>query len=126
VTDPHRVTQEAVLTSFVETLRAQIVPALDDRWARSAAIQLAALAQLLRDRSADPSERRAEEIGAVLGTSTSSYPDALTAAAEAFGRFGEDDEQRRRLRALLIRHLDEDLADNMPLLAAFRGQMPGA
>ena len=126
MTDPHRVTEAAVLTSIVETLRSQIVPELDDRWARGAAIQLAALAQLLRDRGDDPSAVRATELGAVLGQSPDSYTEALAAASAAFADLHEDDEQRRQLRAVLIRHLDDDLAQNMPLLAAFRGQLPGA
>jgi len=126
VTDPHRVTDEAVLSSIVETLRSQIVPALEDHWARAAAIQLAALAELLRDRGDDPSEGRAAEIGAALGRPVRSYREALDAVSDAFNRLEEDDQQRRELRAVLIRQLDEELAQNMPLLAAFRGQLPDA
>jgi hypothetical protein len=131
MSDPHRVSDQAVLTSIVETLRSQIVPALNDAWTRSAAIQLAALAQMLRDRPSDRAAERAGELAALLTELDApadawSYDAVLGACSAALASWPEDDERRHRLRAVLIRHLDEDLTVNMPLLAAFRGQLPDA
>lgn len=130
-TDPHRLSDHAILTSIAEVLRTQIVPAIEDPWTRTAAIQLAALAQLLRDRPADPSDARAEELAALLTelgvpTEPFSYDSVLAACSSALGTWDLADERRHRLRAVLIRHLDEELAVNMPLMAAFRGLMPDA
>lgn len=133
--DPHRVTDHAVLDSIVTTLRTQIVPALDDAWARAAAIQLAALAEVIRDRPPDPAAERAHELSALLvelgrpGSDTwpsVSYDAALAASSSALAAWGVDDDRRHRLRGVLVRHLDEDLQANLPLLAAFRGQLPDA
>lgn len=129
--DPHRLSQEAILTSIVETLRTQIVPALGDAWTRASAIQLAALAQMLRDRPADPGPARAGELAALLTelgqpTTAWSYDGVLAACSSALAGWAEADERRARLRAVLIGHLDEDLATNMPMMAAFRGMLPDA
>ena len=131
-TDPHRVTDAAVLASIADTLRQQIVPALEDQWTRTAAIQLAALADLLRNRPADPAEaRRAElltlltEVGEPAATEAT-YEQVLTACADLLGTWADDDPRRARLRPALVRHLDEDLAVNIPLMAAFRGLLPDA
>ena len=135
-TDPHRVSDEAILSSIVETLRTQIVPALDDAWTKATAIQLAALAQLLRDRPPDPGEQRASELSELLAElgqpsatirgESRSYAAALTACSAALASWDESDERRHRLRTVLTHHLDEDLAVNLPLLTAFRGQLPDA
>jgi hypothetical protein len=130
--DPHRLTDRAVLSSLVTTLRGQIVPALTDKWARSAAIQLAALAAMLRDRPPDPGPARAEELRAVLAEigrpadDAASYADVLGAVRDVLVSVEEADPARVRLRQVLIGHLDDDLAVEMPLLAAFRGQVPDA
>ena len=130
--DPHRVTDAAVLASIADTLRSQIVPALEDQWTRTAAIQLAALADLLRSRPVDPAEsRRVELIAALTATGVPvsddvDYPTVLDACADALGAWDDDDPRRARLRPVLIRHLDEDLAVNLPLMAAFRGLLPDA
>ncbi len=134
--DPHRVSDDAILCSIVETLRTQIVPALDDAWTKTTAIQLAALAEMLRDRPPDQSAPRAEELSSLLadlgqpsatvGGESWSYDASLAACSAALASWGENDERRHCLRAVLTRHLDEDLAVNLPLLAAFRGQLPDA
>jgi hypothetical protein len=130
--DPHRVTDSAALASIAETLRSQIVPALEDQWTRTAAIQLAALADLLHTRPADPAEARRRqlldllaELGEPVGA-TGSYQEVLTTCAAAMGTWGDDDPRRTRLRSVLMTHLDEDLAINMALMPAFRGLLPDA
>lgn len=131
-TDPHRLSEQAILASIVATLRTQIVPALEDPWTRGAAIQLAALAALLHDRPADPAELRREELAEVLeecGTPVmpeAGYADVLRACSVALAGWNETDLRRARLRAVLKGHLSEDLETGMPLLAAFRGQVPDA
>jgi len=129
--DPHRLSDHAILSSIVEVLRTQIVPAVEDPWTRTSAIQLAALAQMLRDRPADPGTARADELAGLLGelgcpTEAFSYDSVLAACSAALAGWDEADERRARLRSTLIRHLDEDLAVNMALLPAFRGALPDA
>ena len=129
--DPHRLSDAAVLTSIVETLRTQIVPALQDPWTRASAIQLAALAEMLRDRPPDAAEARAEQLAALLTelgqpTAAYSYDGVLAACSAALASWDLADERRARLRVALIGHLDEELAADLPLMAAFRGLMPDA
>jgi hypothetical protein len=131
-TDPHRLSERAILASIVTTLRTQIVPTLDDPWTRGVAIQLAALAELLHDRAADPAELRREELAEVLEecgapvTPATDYAGVLRACSDALAGWDETDPRRARLRTVLKGHLSEDLETGMPLLAAFRGQMPDA
>lgn len=130
--DPHRVTDAAALASIAETLRNQIVPALEDQWTRTAAIQLAALADLLRTRPADPADSRRQQLATLLAElgepvdSDTPYPEVLNACATAMGIWADEDPRRARLRSVLMAHLDEDLAVNMALMPAFRGLLPDA
>jgi hypothetical protein len=131
-TDPHRVSDAAVLASLTQTLRTQIVPALEDPWTRTAAIQLAALAELIRTRPPDAADQRAGELARLLdelgqpGAVAWSYDEVLAACSAALASWSLDDPRRARLRAALIAHLDADLAVNMALMGAFRGQLPDA
>jgi hypothetical protein len=129
--DPHRLSDAAVLTSIVETLRTQIVPALQDPWTRASAIQLAALAEMLRDRPPDAADARAAQLATLLTelgqpTEAFSYDGVLAACSAALVGWDLTDERRARLRAALIGHLDDELAVDLPLMAAFRGLMPDA
>jgi hypothetical protein len=128
---PHRLSDDAIWSSIARVLRDVVVPAVDDPWARSTAVQLAALADLARTRRDDPAPSRAAEVAEVLSRlgvpcDAASYESTQAAASAYLGEAGEDDSGRAALRAVLVRHLDEDLAESMALMTAFRGKMPDA
>ncbi len=110
----------ALWTSVRETLRTAILPALDDPWARSAAIQLVGLADFARSRPPDPTAERAAELAGLLGVE----PDAAWEAASR--ELVERGPKAAEVRAALVRHLDDDLAAHAVLIPAFRGKLPDA
>jgi hypothetical protein len=136
VTSGDRPSDDALWASVAATLRDVVLPQLDDEFARAATIQLIGLAGYARARGDDPAEARIEELRAVLGelpgggTSVASgASEVLAACADALvAATGRDDEEaatvRNRLRPVLLRHLDEDLAGDEGLLGAFRGRPP--
>jgi hypothetical protein len=128
-----RVTDEALWQSVVETVRDVLLPALEgDEWARLAALQVVGLAHYARDRGEDPRAARREEVAAVLGRlGLDPGEDPLvTAGATLAVAVGHDDADaalvRSELRPVLVRHLDEDLAETMVMMAGFRGRLPDA
>lgn len=126
------------------TVRDVLLPALpeDAGWARAAAIQLVGLTQYAAQRGPDRTAARVAELadvlrslagnelvdaawdgdpsqravmgaaGAVLAAAVGRADDASRAAAEA-------------LRPVVVRHLDAELAETAPLVAAFRGRLDG-
>lgn len=140
--EPQGLTDREILRSVEDTVLRVLLPSLRDDagWARAAAIQLAGLARYAARRPADATAERVEEITAVLdglnrneivtgvwngGTSQRVVMEAAGAAlATAVGRDDEAaDEVRRRLRPVLIRQLDDELADTSMLVDAFRGKL---
>jgi len=140
--EPQGLTDREILRSVEDTVLRVLLPSLRDDagWARAVAIQLAGLARYAARRPADATAERVEEITAVLGgmtgneivagvwnraTSQRVVMEAAGAAlATAVGRDDEAaDEVRRRLRPVLIRQLDDELADTSMLVDAFRGKL---
>ena len=140
--EPQGLTDREILSSVEDTVLRVLLPSLRDDagWARAVAIQLAGLARYAARRPADATAERVEEITAVLGgmtgneivagvwngaTSQRVVMEAAGAAlATAVGRDDEAaDEVRRRLRPVLIRQLDDELADTSMLVDAFRGKL---
>ena len=140
--EPQGLTDREILRSVEDTVLRVLLPSLRDDagWARAVAIQLAGLARYAARRPADATAERVEEITAVLGgmtgneivagvwngaTSQRVVMEAAGAAlATAVGRHDEAaDEVRRRLRPVLIRQLDDELADTSMLVDAFRGKL---
>ena len=136
MTSGDRPSDDALWASVAATLRDVVLPQLDDEFARAATIQLIGLAGYARARGDDPGDARIEELRAVLDGLPGSGPTGAMDAGEVLGACadalvaatGRDDEEavvvRNRLRPVLLRHLDEDLADEEGLLAAFRGRLP--
>lgn len=130
--------------SVEATVRTVLLPAIDEEWARVIAIQLAGMARLAATRPPDRTPARAEALAAVLDalgsnpivarhwTRPTTDPAAVLAAVSAVlaDAVKHDDpagdEVRAELRALVRRHLDEDLAVTGPLMPYFRGHLPDA
>ena len=133
-----RPTDDALWASMASTLREVILPALEDEWARAAAIRLIGLATYAGARGDDPTDARVEELRVALDelgdnelVTSPRRADVLAACAEALvAAVGCDDDDavaaRTRLRPLLLRHLDEDLAENAMLMGSFIGRVPDA
>lgn len=139
---PARLTDAEIHRCVAETVLEVLLPALRDdaEWARAAAVQLVGLTRYAAVRSADPAIARTAELVAVL-EGLASNPlvaelwngDRAEAAVletvsvllvAAVGRHdGAADEIRSQLRAVVIRHLDDELAETSPLVDAFRGRL---
>ncbi len=140
--EPQGLSDREILRSVEETVLRVLLPSLRDDagWARAVAIQLAGLARYAAQRPSDATAERVEEITAVLSELTGNeivagvwsgatdqrvvMEAAGAALAAAVGRNDEAaDELRRRLRPVLIRQLDDELADTSMLVDAFRGKL---
>ena len=147
-----RPSESALWASVAETVQKVVLPALgDDPHTRQVAIHLVGLATYAGRRGPDPTPARIDELADVLdaaaragdplvgGRWTEGSPrtpeDVLSAAgavlAAAAEADGTDEEARRDglavrddLRMVLLRQLEEDLATEDVLLAAFRGRLP--
>ena len=148
-----RPSEGALWASVAETVRRVVLPALgDDPHTRQVAIHLVGLATYADRRGPDPLPARIDELADVLdaaaragatlvdGRWTDGSPrtpdDVLSAAgavlaaaaeADSLDEAGPDEAGlavRDVLRRVLLRHLDEDLATEDVLLAAFRGKLP--
>ena len=128
----------AVHTTIVDVL----LPAIGDdaEWARAAAIQLAGLARYAERRAVDRTDARVAELADVLaalaenelvaehwdgGRSQRSVMGAAGAVLAALvdRRDLAAVEARRALRPVVVRQLDEELAETAPLVEAFRGKL---
>jgi hypothetical protein len=140
----------AMWASVAETMRQVILPALDDDpHTRQVAIHLVGLATYARRRGPDPVPARIDELADLLDAAAeagdplvsgrwtagaarapaevlAAAGTVLAAAVEAAGDPAEREAPavRDELRAVLLRHLDEDLATEEVLLGAFRGRLP--
>ena len=148
-----RPSEGALWASVAETVQKVVLPALgDDPHTRQVAIHLVGLATYAGRRGPDPTPARIDELADVLdaaartgdplvdGRWTEGSPRTpedvlsaagavLAAAAEADGtdEAGPDETGlavRDDLRMVLLRQLEEDLATEDVLLAAFRGRLP--
>ena len=140
--EPQGLTDREILRSVEETVRRVLLPSLRDDagWARAVAIQLAGLARYAAQRPPDATAERVEEVTAALGGLTGNeivagvwsgdtsqrvvMQAAGAALAAAVGREDEAaDEVRQRLRPVLVRQLDDELAETSMLVDAFRGKL---
>lgn len=119
---------EALWTSVAESLRRVILPELTEGHARLTAIQLAALADHARTRGANPVADRMVELADALGFTqrdgTALARSASLLATAAAGAAASDAAAAAHVRAVLVRHLDDDLAATAGLGEAFRGLPP--
>lgn len=93
---------------MIETLRSTIVPHLDEPFALLQTQRLIGLATYARDRGGDPAGHRQDAIRALIGD------DDVTAVL-----LDPNDARGDRLRAVLVSHLDADIADEAVLLEHF-------
>jgi hypothetical protein len=130
--------------SVEATVRTVLLPAIEEEWSRVIAVQLAGMARLAVTRPPDPTPARTAELAAALDALVANpivaahWPAPDRAPAGVFAAAGSiladavrrqdaaGDEVRAELRAIVSRHLDDDLAVTAPLMPYFRGQLPDA
>ena len=103
-----RPSDRALWHAVVETLRDGVLPHVTDPHAALQTERLIGLAMYARDRGDDPQAHRDHAIEALIGDD-----DPATVLADV------DDPRRARLQALLVAHLDADLATEHVLLTHF-------
>ena len=137
-------TDAEILRSVETTVLEVLLPALraDAEWATATAVQLVGLVRYAATRSPDRTPERVDELAALLRTlgdneivaaSWDGDPsaDAIMAAVSAVlaasvSRADPAAQQVREvLRPVVVRHLDEELAETAPLVDAFRGNLDG-
>jgi hypothetical protein len=104
-----RPSEHALWTAVIETLRTAVLPHVADPFAAVQTQRLIGLARYARDRGDDPAPHRHAAIVALIGD------DDVTAVL-----LDDADPRRERLGALLVQHLDDDLAAEAALLEQFR------
>ena len=125
-------------------MRDVLLPSLADDWARVIAVQLVGMARFAATRPPDPLPARVAELTTALDemagnlivagrwpAPSADAADVLRAVSAVLGDAvsrddGAGDEVRARLRPIVSRHLDEDLAVTGMLMPYFRGQLPDA
>jgi hypothetical protein len=124
------------------TVRHVLLPAIDDDWARAAAVQLIGLARYAATRPAGRNEANAAELADALAALGANPIVARTVRAssgvgDVFGAVGAvlaaavgddgpgGDEVRRVLRPIVTRQLDDELAVTGALIGYFRGHVDG-
>ncbi len=141
--DPwHSLSDAEILRSVEYTLRDVLLPALPDEaeWPRTATVQLIGLVRYALRRGEDRTTARTDEVAEVLGRlrandivnaswdGTATQVAVMDAAGRALAAaVGRDDaaaaEVRAELRPVLLRQLDDELAETGPLVDAFRGKL---
>jgi hypothetical protein len=142
--EPASLPDAEIYRSIEATVRDVLLPALgdDDPWARAAAIQLVGLTRYAARRGPDATQARLDELAALLASmgDNAIVADAWdgdsaqrsvmaavgVALARAVGRHDDHADQiRGRLRPVVVRQLDDELAETAPLVDAFRGKLDG-
>jgi hypothetical protein len=132
------------MASIACTLYDDVLPAVaaDQEWARAATVQLIGLVRYAACRDRDRTQDRLEELELALGelagnpivadawSGDGSQQAVMCAAGAALAAAvrrddAAADEVRARLRPILVRHLDDELAATAPLVDAFRGKLDG-
>jgi hypothetical protein len=142
--EPQSLTDAEIHRSVAATVLEVLLPALRDDadWARAAAIQLIGLTEYAAARSGDHTEARVQELWVVFDELVGNElvdaawngdrsQRAVMAAAGAVlaAAVARDDAAARAavdaLRPVLVRQLDDELAETAPLVNAFRGRLDG-
>ena len=130
-----RPSDEAIAACVAPTLRV-LHASPDGEWFRGVLAQLIGVVEYGRDRGPDRTgERRAALAAALDGLAgndlvpAAGSPEARASAALA-AAVGRDDAAadavRAAVRPVLVRELDDELAETMPLMDGFRGRVRGA
>jgi hypothetical protein len=127
-----RCSDEAIAACVVPTLRA-LHDADGGEWSRTTIAQLAGLLAYAERRRPDSEDTRRGEVAAALGEAAGVAVDGSPyerAAAVLVAAVGSDPRGAEpgppALRAVLVAHLDDELAQTAGLLDAFRGRLPDA
>ena len=142
--EPQSLTDVEIHRAVAATVRDVLLPALRDDagWARAAAIQLVGLTQYAARRGVDRTVACVAELADVMSAlAGNELVDAAwdgdrsqravmrAAGAVLASAVGRDDESARAavgaLRPVLVRQLDDELAETAPLVDAFRGRLDG-
>ena len=142
--EPQSLTDAEIHRAVAATVREILLPALPDDagWARAAAIQLVGLTQYAARRGPDRTIACVAELADVLSAlagnelidatwdgDRSQQAVMRAAGAVLAAAVGRDDESARAavgaLRPVLVRQLDDELAETAPLVNAFRGRLDG-
>lgn len=139
-----RLTDAELWRGVEATVRDVLLPAINDDWARAAAIQLVGVARYAQRRPADTVDAQIAEVAAALRAlegnplvqqpSSSASTDVLAAASAALvaavdadqndpATGAAVDEIRAILRPVLMAQLDDELVVTAPLVNAFRGKL---
>jgi hypothetical protein len=137
-----RLTDAEIHRSVAATVRDVLLPALADDadWARATAVHLIGLTRYAAERGPDRSAERVDAVADCLAGLTGntlvaavwndgrSEREVMEAAGAALAAAVGDDgpaatEVRAVLRPLLVRQLDDELAETSPLVDAFRGRL---
>lgn len=139
-----RPTVDEVLAGALHTIENQLLPQLEDTWARAAASQLMGTLEYARALIAgeETVDARIDELEAAIAGLLRDHPELEAALAGGEGesrafatldrasrllRHAVADETaageaiRERLRPLVTRHADEELNETMPMLMRFGG-----
>ena len=137
-------TDAAMWRSVEVTVRDVLLPSIADDWARVIAVQLVGMARYAATRPRTRCPARAAELSAVLDelagneivaahwpASTGGDGSVLAATGAVLGDAvrrddAAGDEVRARLRTVVRRQLDDELAVTGMLMPYFRGQVPDA
>lgn len=130
--EPARPSDHSLVASASEALRDVVLAHLTDAHARVTVVHVIGLLRYLDGRGPDSAElRRAQLSAAVRQVAGNPYVVALPgdpfdiAAAALVAVVGRDDSAaqavRFALRPVLVGHLDHELSETAPLIAAFRG-----
>ena len=135
-------TDEQLWRGVEHTVHRVLLPAIDDEWARAAAIQLVGLARYAVTRATGRADADAAELADVLATlvgnpivagvaaASGSTGDVVAApgaalAAAVYDDGPDGDEIRAVLRPVVVRQLADELAVTASLVPYFRGQIDG-
>jgi aminoglycoside phosphotransferase (APT) family kinase protein len=119
-----RIPDHVLWRSVAATLRDVVAPGLRPGHELDTAVQLQGLAAYAASRPDDQGDERARRLTDALGTPAADLPDALERASAALVAAVEgsgDAAVARRVRAELLRQLDEDVLSAAPLLETFSG-----
>jgi hypothetical protein len=115
-----RPSEGAMWGSVADTLRTTVLPQITDPQARTATIQLIAMAIYAGRRGSDPERRRLDELSQALGGSAGQdvLRSCTAVLADPYHR------AHRKVREILESHLDDDIETEGVLLKALEGQLP--
>ncbi len=139
-----RASEAAILVSVARTLRETVMPAIDDSvapvdaYVRATIVQLIGIVEQASTRTVGSDSQRSRELTRALdhlasnpivvgGPAGDPFATAARALVDCVGRTdAAADEVRAALRPVLVAQLDDELAQTICLMDAFRGRLGDA